>query len=193
MEEKVEIKENKKEKKPNKLISLYNAFNEKYPRLCEIIRFLIIGGLATLIDWLVMGIVLYIFDPSLYPHFYNVWIGKVGEPKTIATVIGTGVGFTVSLVFNYLLSVIFVYEDKGNSKTAKGRILFVVLSVIGLLINMLGMWFGRDVCHINEWITKIIMTIIVLIYNYITRKKIIFKKDKTETKETEENKEETEA
>lgn len=171
--------------KENKLIKLYREFDSKHKTLCEVIRFIIIGGIATLIDWLVMGIVLYCFEPSLYPHFYNVWIGKIGEPKTIATVLGTGIGFLVSLFFNYLLSVIFVYEDKGNSKSAKGKILFVILSTIGLGINMLGMWFGRDVCHMNEWITKVIMTIIVLIYNYLTRKKFIFKKEETENKSIE--------
>ena len=162
-------------KKENALIRLYKNLDEKYPTLFEIFRFLIIGGIATIIDMLVMGVVLYIFDPSLYPHFYNVWVGRIGEPKTIATVVGTGTGFVVSLIFNYLLSVIFVYHDKGNSKTLKGKILFVILSTIGLLINMAGMWLGRDLLYINEWIVKIVMTLIVLVYNYITRKLIIFK------------------
>ena len=152
-------------------------FEKSHKRLCEIVRFVIVGGLATLIDMLVMGVILYLFNPSLYPKFYNVWVGKVGNPSTIATVVGTGAGFVVSLVFNYLLSVIFVYEDKGNSKTVKGVVLFAVLSVIGLLINMGGMWLGYDVCHINEWITKIIMTLVVLVYNYVSRKLFIFKKD----------------
>lgn len=169
------------------LTKFFKDFNEKHKLFCEIVRFVIVGGIATLIDWLVMGIVLYIFDSSLYPHFYNVWIGKTGEPKTIATVVGTGLGFCVSLIFNYILSVIFVYNEKGNSKSAKGKILFAVLSLIGLFINMLGMWFGRDVCHINEWIIKVIMTIIVLIYNFVSRKLLIFKDKKTAN----ENKQET--
>lgn len=159
------------------LKSWYKEFNQSHKRLCEIIRFIIVGGIATLIDYLVMGIVLYLFDPSLYPKFYNVWIGRVGDPSTIATVISSGLGFCVSLVANYLLSVLFVYEEKGNSKTIKGIILFVVLSVGGLLLNMLGMWLGYDICGINEWITKIAMTLIVLIYNYVTRKLFIFKRE----------------
>ena len=171
------------ENEKKSLKSWYKDFNEKHKRLCEIIRFVIVGGIATVIDMLVMGIVLYLFDSSLYPHFYNVWFGKVGEPSTLATVIGTGLGFCVSLVANYLLSVLFVYEDKGNSKTAKGVILFVVLSAIGLFLNMGGMWLGYDVCGINEWITKIIMTLVVLVYNYISRKLFIFKKEKPLKKE----------
>lgn len=161
-------------KKENKLISWYKNFNENHKKLCEIARFVIVGGIATLVDMFVMGVILYLFEPDLYPKFYNVWIGG-GDPKTIATVVGTGVGFIVSLVVNYLLSVLFVYEDKGNSKTLKGVVLFVVLSVIGLFINMAGMWLGYDVCGINEWVTKIIMTLVVLVYNYVTRKLFIFK------------------
>lgn len=181
--ENVKIEQNKAEnqKKNNGFLSKLKKFESNHKRLCEILRFIIVGGIATVIDYVVMGIILYIFDPSLYPNFFNVFYGG-GDPSTIATVIGTGTGFAVSLVFNYLLSVIFVYEDKGNSKTVKGVILFILLSVVGLLINMAGMWLGYDICHINEWITKIIMTLIVLVYNYISRKIFIFKKD--ESKET---------
>lgn len=168
-------------KKENRLVVWYKNFNETHKKFCEFARFVIVGGIATLIDMLVMGIILYAFEPSLYPKFYNVWIGKVGDPKVIATVIGTGAGFLVSLVANYLLSVLFVYEEKGNSKSAKGMLLFAVLSAIGLFLNMGGMWLGYDILGINEWIVKILMTCIVLIYNYVTRKLFIFKKVKVET------------
>lgn len=160
----------------NKLMQLYRDFNSKHKRLCEIIRFVIVGGLATLIDMFVMGVVLYCFDPKLYPNFFNVFYGSKAEPRTIATVFGTGIGFVVSLIFNYVLSVLFVYEDKGNSKTAKGVVLFIVLSICGLLINMGGMWLFNGVIHINEWIVKIVMTLVVLVFNYVTRKLFIFKK-----------------
>lgn len=164
--------------------------NAKHKKLFEIIRFVIVGGVATVIDYIVMSLVLYAFEPSLYPNFFNVFYGG-GDPSTIATVVGTGVGFCVSLIFNYLLSVFFVYEDKGNSKTAKGVILFIVLAVGGLVLNMFGMWLGYDICHINEWIVKIIMTLIVLVYNYLTRKFFIFKKAKqtdSDVKEQEDDK-----
>lgn len=167
------VMENAKEKKG--LRAWLSKMNQKHKRLFEIIRFVIVGGIATVVDMFTMGVVLYLFNPSLYPHFYNVIYGG-GDPSTLATVVGTGVGFLVSLLVNYLLSVFFVYEEKGNSKTAKGVILFTVLSLIGLFINMFGMWLGYDICHINEWIVKIIMTLVVLVYNYVTRKLFIFKK-----------------
>ena len=160
-----------------------------YKKFCEFARFFITGGVATVIDMFIMGVVLYIFNPSLYPKFYNVWIGG-GDPSTIATVIGTGTGFVISLLCNYLMSIFLVFNDKGNSRTAKGAILFFVLATIGLFINMAGMWLGYDILGINEWVTKIIMTLIVLVYNFTTRKIFIFKKDnKTESLEINKEKE----
>lgn len=161
-----------------KFIAWYKEFNEKHRKFCEFARFVIVGCITTAIDMLIMGIILYAFEPSLYPKFYNVWIGKAGDPKTIATVIGTGVGFTISSVFSYLLSVKVVYNDEGNSKTAFGAILYFVLAAIGLFLNMGGMWLGYDVIGINEWIVKIAMTLIVMFYNFGSRKLLIFRKSK---------------
>lgn len=171
----------------SKLVEWYKKFDKEHKKFCEFARFFITGGIATVIDMFIMGVVLYIFNPSLYPKFYNVWIGG-GDPSTIATIIGTGTGFVISLFCNYLMSIFLVFNDKGNSTTVKGAVLFFVLATIGLFINMAGMWIGYDLLGINEWITKIIMTLIVLVYNFTTRKIFIFKKkDKssTETKNDE--------
>lgn len=164
------------------MLNLIRSFTTKYPRLAEIIRFLIVGGLATLIDYFVMGIVLYCFDPSLYPYFYNVWVGG-GTPSTLATIVGTGIGFCVSLVFNYTFSLLFVFQEKGNARSAKGFILFAILSIGGLLINMGGMYLGYHLLHMNEWLVKIFFTIVVLIYNYVTRKIFLFKAETRQIKE----------
>ena len=124
------------------------------------------------------GVILYLFDSSLYPKFYNVWFGQAGEPSTTATVIGTGVGFMLGIIASYLLSIFYVYKYKGNSRTLKGAVLFFALAIGGMALNMAGMWLGYDIIGINEWVTKIVMTLITLFYNYYSRKIFIFKKSK---------------
>lgn len=146
--------------------------------LREIFRFLIVGGGATVVDFLTMSAVLYIAAPEIYPDFLSVFFGGISEPSTLATVLGTGAGFLVGLAFNYIFSVLFVYKEKGNSKTLGGFLLFSLLSAGGLAIHLLGMYIGFDLLHINEWIIKIILTIVVLVYNYLTRKFLIFRKNK---------------
>lgn len=161
------------------------------PLTREIVRFLLVGGGATIVDFLAMSLVLWAMQPAIYPNFLSVFLGGTQEPSTLATVIGTGCGFLVGLAFNYIFSVLFVYKEKGNSKTMGGFLLFSLLSAGGLAIHLLGMYLGYDLLHINEWIVKIILTAVVLVYNYITRKVLIFRK-KPSGKEKKEQKNETE-
>ncbi len=160
------------------MIKKFLEFINKPTLFGEILRFILVGGLATVIDFLVMGVTLYFFEPSLYPSFFNVFYGALGEPQTIATLFGTGLGFVFGLLANYLLSIIFVFNEKGKSKSLKGFLVFTFFSTIGLLLHEVGMFVFFDRLGLNEWIVKIVMTLIVLVYNYVTRKLFIFKKDK---------------
>ena len=146
----------------------------------EILRFLIVGGIATLIDMFVMGVVMYFMQRDIYPSFLNVFINSP-NPSTTATIVGTTVGFIVGTIVNYILSILFVFNEKGKSKTAGGFVAFVVLSVIGLFINIGGMYLGYNIIGWNQWIVKIIMVIVVLIYNYISKRLLLFTNKKLKT------------
>lgn len=164
--------------------STRRSFRAAHPTLTELVRFLLVGGLATVCDMFVMGVVLYAFSPSLYPKFYNAFYGG-GKPSTVATVVGTGSGFVAGLLVNYILSVLFVFENKGKSKSVGGFFAFAFLSAVGLCIHLVGMFVGYDLLGINEWIVKIVLTLVVLVYNYLTRKFLLFRKDKREREQEE--------
>ena len=151
-------------------------FTEKHPLLWEIFKFLIVGGGATAVDFATMSAVIYFFAPEEYGNFSEVFFGSAYTPSTIATVTGTTIGFLAGLVFNYIFSLIFVFtaSDTSKAKTAGGFMVFAVLSSVGLMIHIVGMYVGYDLLKINEWIVKIILTLIVLFFNYVTRKKILF-------------------
>jgi putative flippase GtrA len=80
------------------------------------------------------------------------------------------ISFTVSVIFNYLASMRYVFTHKEGLSRHHEFIIFVVLSVIGLLLNDLFMWFGTGLFGVSYLITKIIATAIVMVYNFITRK-----------------------
>ena len=48
--------------------------------------------------------------------------------------------------------------------------IFIVLSVVGLGLNDLLMWVGQSLMGIDYRITKIVVTAIVMVYNFVTRK-----------------------
>ncbi len=120
----------------------------------QIIKFGIVGFVAFLIDYSV----LYILTEFLNFHY----------------LVSATISFIVSLIFNYIASIKWVF-DAGKKQTLKEVIIFVILSVIGLLINHIVMFIMVDKIHIHYMITKIFATVIVMIWNFITRKIFIEK------------------
>lgn len=96
------------------------------------------------------------------------------EIVNINYLISSGMSFTVSVIVNYILSLTFVFDTKKGNKI-KEFVIFIILSVIGLGLNQILMWFCVDVLGIFYMISKIGATAIVMVYNFITRKLILEK------------------
>ena len=124
--------------------------------IMQIIKFGMVGGLCFLIDYGVMIFLTEVFN--------------------INYLISSGISFTVSVIVNYILSMRFVFETEKDDSAMKKFIIFVVLSIIGLIINQILMWILVDKLGIFYMISKIGATFIVMVYNFITRKLILEKK-----------------
>ena len=81
-----------------------------------------------------------------------------------------GVSFIISVIFNYFASMRFVFKRKDDMSRRREFIIFVVLSVIGLVINDVFMWLMVDFLFIDYRISKIVVTFIVAVWNFVTRK-----------------------
>lgn len=92
-------------------------------------------------------------------------------------------GFVISAIVNYLLSIKFVFTQKKEMEKNKEFTGFIILSAFGLLINEVVMFVCIDVIYKNvaflqasitdEWmvsISSILATGIVMVYNFISRK-----------------------
>ncbi len=120
----------------------------------QLFRFGIVGFTAFLID---AGL-LYVLTE--YLHIYYL--------------ISSVISFIVSLIYNYILSIFWVFDVK-KKQTYKEVLLFTILSVIGLGVNQLVMYIGVDLLNVYYMLCKIISTIIVMVYNFVTRKIFIEK------------------
>lgn len=150
----------------------------------EIVRFLLVGSLSTIIDYTTY----YIFRewvrcPSFFPS--NAW-------NVFSLLLSTALGFAAGLIVNWTLSVKFVFravKDKEKASSKYSFFLFAVFGVFGLFITEIGMHVGV-LClpefavfglsellglPMKEWVMKAVMTVVVLIFNYWARKRFIFK------------------
>lgn len=113
----------------------------------------------------IVGIIAFVIDYSLL-YLLTEFVG-------ISSLLSAAISFIVSVIFNYILSIKWVFDVTKKQKK-KDIILFFILSTIGLGINEIIILIG-NIVGIYYMISKIIATLIVMIYNFITRKIFIEK------------------
>ena len=137
-------------------------------RLKEILKFAFTGGVCFVIEYAALIL--------------------LKELLHIPVVAATPIAFLISVVFNYLLCVKWVFSgaQEGSKKAQLG---FLITSVMGLLLNWVIMWaltslFGEDALlfaffgiEIKVYmLNKVIATALVMVWNYFT-KRYVLKKD----------------
>lgn len=92
------------------------------------------------------------------------------ETAGVSYFISSGVSYTASVVVNYILSMRFVFESKDDVNKFMEILGFVILSIIGLAFNQLIMWIAVETFHIFYAAAKIMATVIVSVYNFVSKK-----------------------
>ena len=121
----------------------------------QIFRFIIVGGIATIIDWTIYYILFNIFE--INPLIENI------------------LSFSVAVVYNCIASIKWVFTVDENKNKKQIFIEFVILSIIGLIISEILLYIFVDTIKINEMISKVLATIIVMTFNFVTRKMFLEK------------------
>lgn len=85
----------------------------------------------------------------------------------------SAVSFTVSVIVNYILSMRFVFTGKEDMTKAQEMVIFVALSMIGLVMNQMIMWFAVEYLGMFYAVAKIFSTMLVTTYNFISRKRFL--------------------
>lgn len=116
----------------------------------QLIKFGFVGGSAFVIDYGVMILLTEVFG--------------------INYLVSSGISFTISVIYNYVLSVKWVFDVGENRNKKQEFAVFIVLSIIGLGLNQFLMWLTVEKIGIFYMLAKIIATAIVMVYNFITRK-----------------------
>ena len=110
----------------------------------------------------VVGVIAFFIDYGL--------LAFCTEILHINYLVSATIGFTVSVVFNYLASMRYVFTHKEGMSRRREFIIFVVLSVIGLIINNACLWTGVELLGWHYLVVKIGATAIVMVWNFVTRK-----------------------
>lgn len=136
-------------------------------RLKEIFKFVLTGGVCFLIEYAALILL-------------KEWLH-------MPVVAATPIAFLISVVFNYLLCVKWVFSN-AREGSRKAQLGFVITSSVGFFLNWALMWaltalFGEDAVLLTIFsfriktyhINKIIATSLVMVWNYLTKRHVLRK------------------
>ena len=145
---------------------------------------------AQIMKFGMVGIICFFIDYMIGIAVLNIILKLGGDQYfEFASMAGSALGFTASVIINYILSFKFVFERKEDMNRKAEFVVFIVLSVIGLGLNQFIIWVCvgplyssiallRRLLNYNLAYTgaKVIATAIVMVYNFISRKMVLEKK-----------------
>lgn len=127
----------------------------------QFLSYFCVGGVSALVEWTAFALLLYLLD----------------MPYPIATVLA----FIVSTTTNWYLGRSFTFKDSEayKDKCVKEYLLVFLVSAFGLGFNILLMYFFIDVLGMDtkmlQTAAKVMSTGIVFIWNFLSRKFLIYK------------------
>jgi len=137
-----------------KIINIYKKYE-------EIINYIIVGGLTTVVSLLVYYLSVLFLNPN----------------NPIQLQIANIISWILSVTFAYFANRKIVFKSKENNKLKEASKFFASrLSTLG--IDMLTMFVLVTIFKVNDKISKILVQFIVLVLNYVLSKLFVFKKKK---------------
>ena len=135
----------------------------------EQIMYLFVGGGTTVVDWLIFTLLVFLLpDLSSYPFFSHF-------PNAIQYT----VAWAGAVLFAYWASKYFVFETAKKEGFIQ-FMRFVASRVLTLLLSLVGDFLLTGIANIDKFIAKIIISVAVVIINYITSKLLVFNKKESE-------------
>lgn len=133
---------------------------ELYLKYKEVINYLIFGVLTTVVSLVIYYISVFTF---------------LNPEDAIQLQIANIISWIAGVTFAYFTNRKFVFESKEKNKVKEaGK--FVLARATTLVMDMLIMWLGVTVLHLNDKIIKLISQVVIIVSNYIFSKLFVFKK-----------------
>ncbi len=147
----------------------YRPMKELFIKYKEIILYIIVGGLTTLVNWIVYA-----------PCTHLLPIKTEGQLVLVSNIIA----WVASILFAYFANKMWVFKSKtkGIKELTKEFTAFVGARLLTGIIEIIGVPFlvtiglNQTLLGIEGAISKVVVSVVVIVLNYVFSKVFIFKK-----------------
>ncbi len=137
---------------------------ELYTKYKEIINYLVVGGLTTVV--------------SLATYYLLVFT-VLNPENPVQLQIANVISWIAAVTFAYFTNRRFVFESKTKGAEQRKEVISFFSARVGTLLMDMGiMYLGVTVLHFNDKIVKLVVQVVVTVANYVLSKLLVFKKKK---------------
>lgn len=129
----------------------------------KLVLYLFVGGTAALVEW------------ALFYIFLNYVLNSFGLDLTALTMTATSLAFCLSTLYHYFLGNVLVFDSGSRYERGKELSLVFLVSIMGLGFNLLLMYIFVTLLGCQPMLSKVLTSCIVVVWNYLSRKKWIFR------------------
>ena len=139
-------------------------------KIREMIAYLVFGALTTVVNWAVYLALTMLLSPN----------PENGNVPLLVSNIGQLAGWIVSVLFAYFTNKRFVFQSGATAQNGawKEFWLFVSARVLSLLLFDLLLFNVLLLLGMNDKWDKLLMNVLVIVFNYAASKFVIFRKKK---------------
>jgi putative flippase GtrA len=165
------------------LIFIYISFliAKRIVVIRQVAKFILVGGLNTLVDWGVLALLIFVFRNSFSIGSNDVLL-NIFSVTIVFYSLFKGISFILATINSYIWNKFWTFRRKTKEKLGKEFLQFIVISVIGFLINVgvasivfrfISPFAGLG---IDQWaiICAAIATAVSMIWNFLGYKFIVF-------------------
>ena len=124
--------------------------------LIQLFRYTFVGGIAFLFDFSTL---------YLLTEFFQVYY-----------LLSAAIAFLLGLTINYILSIFWVFKTRVIKSKWLEFGIFALIGIIGLGLNELIIWTFTEHVEFHYMASKIVSTVIIYLWNFFTRKYILYNK-----------------
>ncbi|WP_405378183.1 GtrA family protein [Phascolarctobacterium sp.] len=129
----------------------------------KLVLYLFVGGTAALVEW------------GLFYIFLHYLLAGLGLGITSLSMLCTSLAFCLSTLYHYFLGNVLVFDSGSRYERGKELTLVFAVSIMGLVFNLLLMYIFVSLLGWEPMLSKVLTSCIVVVWNYLSRKKWIFR------------------
>lgn len=162
------------------MIQKVKSYLHTHEKQYELIRYLIAGGLTTLLSMLIHYVGCFIMAPKepmtggMIPWI----IDTINRATNVQIMISSAASWIIAVLFAYWINRVMVFQAEGGGGARIWKELgqFALGRVASFLIFEQGLMLLLKTIGVSNFVNRIIVLVFVMIFNYVVSKFWIFKK-----------------